>query len=702
MPKYNYPVPRRSEVVEIIHGKEIKDPYRWMEDPDNAETKEYVKQQQALTDPFLDALESKEEIRTRLTSLYDYEKVGCPFREGDRYFFFKNSGLQNQSVLYYKDSLDGNENVFVDPNEWSEDGTTAISTLSFTNDGSLVVFGISEKGSDWKSAKFRRVDDNDFLEDKLDWIKFSGFSWTHDNKGVFYASFDKPEEIESGKEKGTEGTSNLNQKLYYHVLGTKQEDDKLIYSDSEHPNWMWGTDVSDDGKYLIVSVRESCEPKNLVFYADISNFNGGENEIKFIHLIDEFEEEYEYITNEGSLFYFQTKEDVLCIDLENPAKENWKTIIPKGEDTLEYVVCVNSKYLVATFIHDVKNIMQLYSLENGELISTISLPTIGTVSSISGEKRYKELFYKFTSFTYPGTIFSYDFNTNESTVFYETNVEGFDPSKFTVEQVFYESKDSTKIPMFLYYPKGIQKNGEAITYLYGYGGFDISLMPSFSTMRCGFSEGYNAIIAIANLRGGGEYGKKWHHAGIKENKQNVFDDFIAAAEYLISNNYTSSKKLAISGGSNGGLLVAACMNQRPELFGAVICDVGVLDMLRFHKFTIGHYWTSDYGCADNEKDFEYLIKYSPLHTIKYTGHQFPATLLCTADHDDRVVPLHSLKYIAELQHVIGSLDEQENPLFIRVESNAGHGSGKPTSKIIAEYVDKFAFMGSVLGGKWTC
>jgi len=628
--------------------------------------------------------------------------VGCPFREGDRYFFFKNSGLQNQSVLYYKDSLDGNENVFVDPNEWSEDGTTAISTLSFTNDGSLVVFGISEKGSDWKSAKFRRVDDNDFLEDKLDWIKFSGFSWTHDNKGVFYASFDKPEEIESGKEKGTEGTSNLNQKLYYHVLGTKQEDDKLIYSDSEHPNWMWGTDVSDDGKYLIVSVRESCEPKNLVFYADISNFNGGENEIKFIHLIDEFEEEYEYITNEGSLFYFQTKEDVLCIDLENPAKENWKTIIPKGEDTLEYVVCVNSKYLVATFIHDVKNIMQLYSLENGELISTISLPTIGTVSSISGEKRYKELFYKFTSFTYPGTIFSYDFNTNESTVFYETNVEGFDPSKFTVEQVFYESKDSTKIPMFLYYPKGIQKNGEAITYLYGYGGFDISLMPSFSTMRCGFSEGYNAIIAIANLRGGGEYGKKWHHAGIKENKQNVFDDFIAAAEYLISNNYTSSKKLAISGGSNGGLLVAACMNQRPELFGAVICDVGVLDMLRFHKFTIGHYWTSDYGCADNEKDFEYLIKYSPLHTIKYTGHQFPATLLCTADHDDRVVPLHSLKYIAELQHVIGSLDEQENPLFIRVESNAGHGSGKPTSKIIAEYVDKFAFMGSVLGGKWTC
>uniref|UniRef100_A0A7S4HME6 Prolyl endopeptidase n=1 Tax=Vannella robusta TaxID=1487602 RepID=A0A7S4HME6_9EUKA len=699
--KFVYPAARRDDSIkDDFDGTEICDPYRWMEDPDGEETKEFVKAQQAVTTPFLESLDSRDEVREKVTAYYNYEKVGCPFRKGDRYYFYRNSGLQNQSVLYYRTSLDGEAQVFVDPNEWSDDGTTSISSTAFSKDASLVLFSISEKGSDWKTVKFRRVSDNDFMEDKLEWIKFSSFAWTHDNKGVFYASFDKPAEIEAGADKGTEGASNKNQKLYYHVLGTPQSEDKLIYEAPEFPNRMWGAEVSDDGNYLIISVRESCEPKNLVYYANLSSFDGSGSSLDIKELVSEFEDEYNYITNEGTLFYFQTKEEFICIDLESPDKDSWKTLIPKGEDILESVCCFHQNILVTTFIHDVQHVMKLYELATGKFISDVNLPTIGTVSSISGEKEFSELFYKFTSFTYPGTIFSYDLAKKESSVFYETNVKGFKPESFTVEQVFYESKDSTKIPMFLFYPKDVKRDGNAVTYLYGYGGFDISLMPSFSSLRCAFAEGFNAVVAIANLRGGGEYGPKWHKAGVKEKKQNVFDDFIAAAEFLITNKYTCAKRIVTVGGSNGGLLVAACMNQRPDLFGAVICHVGVLDMLRFHKFTIGHYWVSDYGCADEEEDFKYLIKYSPLHTIKADGREFPSTLLCTADHDDRVVPAHSLKYIAELQHAVGSQDYQHNPLFIRVESNAGHGGGKPTSKIISEYVDVYCFIGYALNAKW--
>lgn len=689
--RLQYPSTHRGDVVEKYGDVVVADPYRWLEEQDSEETQAWVKQQQAVTQPFIESLESATEIEEELKSVYNFEKFSTPFKRGRHFYYFYNSGLQNQSVLYRQESVTApheEAELVLDPNTWSEDGTTALGSAKFTEDGTLMAYLVQERGSDWRTGYVRNMETGEVLEDKLEWLKFSGLAWTADNKGIFYARFDKPEGVDSDK-KGTEGDTNLNQKLCYHRLGTSQEEDEIFYCNPDEPQWMYSFDTSDDGRYLVVTVSKSCDPERMVLLFDLEK-KGSDPKA----LVDEFKEQYFFIANVGDLYYFQTKTEVVRVNISTG---EWSTVLAKTENVLDDVTCANEKYLIASYIEDVKNVVKVFDME-GNFLNDIDLPSFGTVT-VSGRKKVDLLFYKFTSFTYPGTIFSYDFESRTSSVFRQIKVGGVEPDAFEAEQVFYTSKDGTKVPMFIVAPKGLERNGSNPTYLYGYGGFDISLMPSFNPFRCAFMKGFNAIVAVANLRGGGEYGKAWHQAGQKEKKQNVFDDFIAAAEYLCDKQYTRPDKLAITGGSNGGLLVAACLVQRPDLFGAVVCDVGVLDMLRFHKFTIGHYWTSDYGCADDPEQFPFLYAYSPLHNVK-KGVPYPATLLCTADHDDRVVPGHSFKFISELQHQLGAEPYQTAPLLIRIESNAGHGSGKPTAMVIKEGADKYAFMGFALKATW--
>ncbi|KAM8953969.1 prolyl endopeptidase [Pelodytes ibericus] len=704
---FQYPDAARDDsAVDDYHGVKVCDPYRWLEDPDSEQTKAFVEAQNKLTMPFLEQCPARGLFKDRMTELYDYPKYSCNFKKGNRYFYFYNSGLQNQRVLYVQDSLEGEPRIFLDPNTFSEDGTIALRGYAFTEDGEYFAYGLSNSGSDWVTIKFMKVSNQEELPDVLERVKFSCMSWTHDGVGMFYNCYPK----QDGKSDGTETSTNLHQKLFYHVLGTKQSEDILCAEFVDEPKWMGGVEVSDDGQYVLLSIREGCDPVNRLWYCDLSKQNSINGILPWVKLIDNFDAEYEYVTNKGTDFTLKTNHHapnykLINIDFNNPEESKWKELVPEhNKDVLEWVSCVHTKLLVLCYLHDVKNILQLHDLASGKHLKTFPLD-VGSVVGYSGQKKDSEIFYQFTSFLSPGVIYHCDLTseTLEPRIFREVTVKGFNPSDYQTVQVFYPSKDGTQIPMFIVHKKGIKLDGSHPAFLYGYGGFNISITPSYSVSRLIFVRHLGGILAIANIRGGGEYGETWHKGAILGNKQNCFDDFQCAAEYLIKEKYSSAQKITINGGSNGGLLVAACANQRPDLFGCAIAQVGVMDMLKFHKFTIGHAWTTDFGCSDNKDHFEWLYKYSPLHNIKVpeeNGTQYPATLLLTADHDDRVVPLHSLKFIATLQNVVGQSKNQKNPLLIHVDTKAGHGAGKPTAKVIEEVSDMFAFIAKCLALEW--
>ncbi|XP_035039342.2 prolyl endopeptidase-like [Hippoglossus stenolepis] len=703
-----YPSARREEEkVDEYHGTKICDPYAWLEDPDSAETMAFVEEQNELTMPYLEQCAVRPQFHQRLTELYDYPKYSCPYKRGKRYFYFHNKGLQNQDVLYVQDSLDAPATVFFDPNKLSEDGTVALKMGRLSEECEYFAYGLSSSGSDWVTVSFMKADDLSQLPDVLERVKFSCLAWTHDAKGVFYNCYLR----QDGKSDGTETTSNINQKLFYHVIGTKQSEDVLVAEFPENPKWHSSLTVSDDGRYAVMSITEGCEPVNQLWYCDLQQLpNGITGLLPWVKLVDDFEAQFSYVTNEGTIFTFRSNLDaprycLMNIDIQKPDRQHWTALLPQHDkDVLGFVSCVNQHHLLVNYLHDVKDILQVYELSSARLVRDLPLD-VGTVAGVSCKKKHSEFFYKFTSFTSPGIIYHCDLSDSspEPKVFREVEVKGIKQEDFQTTQVFYPSKDGTKIPMFLVHAKGLKKDGTHPVFLYGYGGFEHSIQPYYNVAYLLYVRHLGGILAVANIRGGGEYGLTWHKAGSLGNKQNCFDDFQWAAEYLIQEKFTSASRIAINGASNGGLLVAACVNQRPELYGCAVAEVGVMDMLKFHKFTIGHAWTTDYGCADDPEQFKWLIKYSPLHNLPqspYPGPPYPAVLLLTGDHDDRVVPLHSLKYCAALQHGVGRSPVQRQPLMVRVDTRSGHGAGKPTVKAILEETHVFSFVAETLGLSW--
>ncbi len=674
-----YPATKKVDQVDDYHGTKVADPYRWLEADvrQSKDVADWVESQNKLTFSYLEQIPQREALRKRITELWNYERYSVPFKEGGRYFYTRNDGLQNQAVLYTTgESLDGEPRVLLDPNKLSADGTVALSGLAVSPDGKLLAYSVAESGSDWNTWYLMDIDTGKLREDRIKWVKFSGASWTKDSKGFFYSRFDEPKE-------GAFTSLNLNQKVYYHRVGTSQSDDVLVYHRPDHPKWGFNAGVTEDGRYLVISIREGTDRRNRVVYKDLEEPYGLP-----VELIANMENEYSLIDNDGPLFYFKTDLNaplgrVIAIDLRKPDKQNWKEIIPEAKETLQSVSLVGNLF-VCTYLKDAKTVVKMYT-PTGEFVRDVEFPGIGTASGFGGRRIDHETFYTFQSFATPPSIYRYNLATGKSSL-YRTSKVKFNPEDYVVEQVFYKSKDGTQVPMFITRRKDVKLDGTNPTILYGYGGFNISLPPSFSVARIIWLE-MGGIYAQANLRGGGEYGKDWHKAGTKLNKQNVFDDFIAAAEYLIDKKYTSPSKLAIKGGSNGGLLVGACMIQRPDLFGACLPAVGVMDMLRFHKFTAGRYWTDDYGSADNPEEFKALYAYSPYHNLK-PGTAYPPTLVTTADTDDRVVPGHSFKFAARLQEC----QSGPNPVLIRIETKAGHGAGKPTAKLIEELADEYAFL----------
>jgi len=672
-----YPKTKKVEQVDDYHGIKVVDPYRWLEDANSQETKAWIEEQNKITRAYLDSIPQRDKIRKRLTELWNYEKYSAPFKRGDKYFYLKNDGLQNQSVLYVADSLQNEGRILLDPNKLSPDGTISLTGFAVSEDGKLLAYGLSSGGSDWQEWRVRNVDTGEDLSDVIKWVKFSGVSWTKDGKGFFYSRYPEPDE------KTKLAGQNFHHKLYYHKVGTSQSEDKLIYERPDHKEWGFGGEVTEDGMYLIINVWKDTDPRNLIFYKDLTK-----QDSRVVELISEFENDYRFLGNDGKIFYFLTdyqapRKRIIAINIENPDRKNWREVISQVDETIADANLVGN-YIIVSYLKDAYTQTKLYDL-SGKFIREVKYPTIGTASGFYGRRNDTETFYTFTSFAVPPTIYRYNLATGFSEVFRQPSVK-FNPEEIEVKQVFYRSKDGTRVPMFIVHKKGIRLDGNNPTLLYGYGGFNISLTPSFSVSRIVWLE-MGGVFAMPNLRGGGEYGEEWHRAGTKLKKQNVFDDFIAAAEWLINNKYTSPKKLAISGGSNGGLLVGAVLNQRPELFGAALPAVGVMDMLRFHKFTIGWAWTSEYGSPDNPDEFKTIYAYSPLHNIK-KGTKYPAVLITTADHDDRVVPAHSFKYAATLQEAQAGTA----PILIRIETRAGHGAGKPTSKQIDEQADIYAFL----------
>jgi prolyl oligopeptidase len=687
---YSYPEARRDAVVDDYHGTKVADPYRWLEDPDAPESRTWIDAQNKITQAFLADIPTREAIEKRLTKVWNFERYGVPSKKGNRYFFEKNDGLQNQSVLYWTDRLDKEPKVLIDPNTMSKDGTVALSGTAVSENGKYLAYGVQSAGSDWQTWHVRDVKTGKDLTDKIEWVKFSGASWSHDHKGFYYSRYPEP----TGKELTGQ---NFYQKVYYHRLGTPQSDDELVFERPDEKTWGFGAWVTEDGRYLLVSVWKGTGNQNLLYYKDLKAKAkpGKAPQDTFTGLITEWKGDFSFVSNDGPRFYIATDLDaprkrLIAIDLAKPEQKDWMEIVPQSTSTLESANLLSGKFF-ATYLEDAKSRVLIYD-KTGKSLGEVALPGIGTAIGFGGQKKDQETFYAFSGFTEPTTIFHYDVKSGKSTVFRKPKVD-FDGSSYETKQVFYKSKDGTKIPMFLIYKKGIQLDGSHPTYLYGYGGFNISLTPAFSITRAVWLE-MGGIVAIPNLRGGGEYGEEWHQQGIKDRKQNVFDDFIAAAEYLIKERYTSPKKLAISGRSNGGLLIGAVMTQRPDLFGAALPGVGVLDMLRFHKFTIGWAWIDDYGSADDKAQFPALYAYSPYHRVK-PGTAYPPTLITTADHDDRVVPAHSFKFAAALQHA----DAGKNPVLIRIETKAGHGAGKPTAMQIEEAADTFAFLVKVLDMK---
>ncbi|GAB4832982.1 hypothetical protein Ancab_007003 [Ancistrocladus abbreviatus] len=717
-----YPIAGRDEsVVDNYHGVLISDPYRWLEDPDSEETKEFVDTQVKLTETVLQTCETREKFKGKLTELFNYPRYTPPFKRGDKYFYLHNTGLQAQDVLYVQDSLDGKPEVLLDPNELSEDGTVSLSSLNVSEDGSYLAYGLSGSGSDWVTIKVMRIEDRKIEPDTLSWVKFSGATWTHDGKGFFYSRFPPPKDGETS-DAGTETHLNLNPELYYHFLGTDQSEDILCWKDPENPKHLFQADVTDDGKYLLLYTTESCDVVNKVYYLDLSalpdgleGLRGGKDLLPFQKLVDNFEASYDTIANDDTVFTFLTNKDaprykVVRVDLREPSI--WTDVVPESEkDVLESAHAVNSNQLLLNYLSDVKAVLQIRDLKTGSFQCQLPID-IGSVSDICARREDSTVFLKFTGFLTPGIIYQCDLKTEDPDlkIFREIVVPKFDRTKYQVDQVFVPSKDGTKIPIFIVAKKDILLDGSHPCLLYGYGGFNISITPSFSVSHIVLLEHLGAVCCIANIRGGGEYGEEWHKAGSLAKKQNCFDDFISAGEYLVSAGYTQPKKLAIEGASNGGLLVGACINQRPDLFGCALAHVGVMDVLRFHKFTIGHAWTSDYGCSDKEEEFHWQIKYSPLHNVRRPWEQspdqpsqYPTTMILTADHDDRVVPLHSLKLLATMQYVLcTSLDSspQTNPIIGRIERKAGHGGGLPTQKRIEMSADAYSFMAKVLAASW--
>ena len=676
-PKPAYPTTRTTNQVDVYHGVAVPDPYRWLEDDNSPETKAWVEAENQVTFAWLAKIPQRDAIKQRLTKLWNYERYGVPFKRGGRYFFSKNDGLQNQSVLYTMTSLNAQPKLLLDPNKLSSDGTVALSGEAISDDGNLMAYGLSASGSDWQEWKVRDVRTGEDLSDDVKWVKFSGASWTKDGRGFFYSRFDEP--------KAPAQLTKVNefQKLYYHHLGTPQSADELVYHRPDHNDWGFDGEVTDDGHYLIISISQGTDTRNRVYYRDLT-----QPDANVVELLDNFDAQYSFIDNDGPVFWFRTDLDaprgrVIAIDITKPERTNWREIIPQAADKLEGVSALNNSF-VCIYLQDAHSRVKICSLD-GQSLRDIELPDIGSVGGFGGKRSDTETFYSFTGYTVPGTIYHYDLATGASSVFRATRVD-FNPADYETKQIFYTSKDGTRVPMFITHRKGIKLDGTNPTLLYGYGGFDISLTPGFSVASLVWME-MGGVYAVANLRGGGEYGEDWHQAGMKLHKQTVFDDFIAAAEWLVANHYTQPKKLAIMGGSNGGLLIGACETQRPELFGACLPAVGVMDMLRFNKFTIGWAWMSDYGSPENPDEFRALYAYSPLHHIR-PGTEYPPTFVTTADHDDRVVPAHSFKFAAAMQ----SAQAGRAPVLIRIDTKAGHGGGKPTAKLIDEVTDRWAFL----------
>ena len=687
-----YPRTHRVGQVDDYHGTRVADPFRWLENPDSPESRRWIEAQNVVTSNYLAKIPSRAALKERLTKLWNYERFGLPYKEGQRYFYSRNDGLQNQAVLYSLPDLDAPPQVLLDPNTLSKDGTVALKNYVISHDGTLMAYGLSTAGSDWEEWRLRDVATAKDRPDVLKWVKFSSASWSRDGKGFFYSRYTEPDESTKLQ------SVNFFQKLYYHRVGTVQSEDILVYERPDQKEWKFDGEVTEDGRWLVITCTQGTDVKNRVLLADLKSAatpvtTDGLKQRPVRPLLMDFDSSYNFVGNDGSVFYFQNdlgapRGRLIAIDIDQPERARWRVIIPESLDTLSHVSILNHQF-ITTWMHHAHSSVRVYN-KLGKLIRDVELPGLGTASGFSGHPTDTETFFSFASFTQPSTIYRHNLATGESKIFRSPVVQ-FDPKDFETSQVFYQSKDGTRVPMFISHKKGLELNGQNPTLLYGYGGFNISLTPAFSPATLAWMQ-MGGVYAQPNLRGGGEYGEDWHQSGTKLRKQNVFDDFIAAAEWLIEHQYTSSRRLAISGGSNGGLLVGACLTQRPELFGACLPAVGVLDMLRFHKFTIGWAWVSDYGSSEDADQFRALYRYSPLHNIK-KGRSYPPTMILTADHDDRVVPAHSFKFGAALQ----SAQSGPAPILLRIDTKAGHGAGKPTSKLIEEAADRFAFLFKSLG-----
>jgi prolyl oligopeptidase len=679
--QYTYPQARQADIQDDFHGTVVKDPYRWMEDPENEETVRWVEEQNKLFQGFIGSEPSRDAIEARITKLWNYPKYTLPQKKGARYFYSKNDGLQNQSVLYMQESLDGNPRVVLDPNLLSSDGTVAIRGQMYSHDGKFLAYGLTQSGSDWQVIKVRNVDTGEDFEDAIQWCKFSGMAWKTDNSGFYYNRLPEPGSVPE------EDQSNYS-RVYWHTVGTKQAEDKLVHEDPARKEISFYPVVTDDGTYLLIYAYIGTDDRNGIYVRKM------ESDDAFRVIVEVGEAEYNVVDNIGSTFFVQTDLDapkgrIISIDIDEPERSQWKQVVAESADVIDFATMVNNELVVA-YMQDAHHRLSVFD-QKGENKADIELPTIGAVQELSGRREDTEMFFGFASYLYPNTAFRYDMQKKKLSVFRQSEVD-FDAGKFETKQVFATSKDGTRVPIFITHKKGLKLDGNNPAILYGYGGFNISMTPYFSVSRVVWMEA-GGIYCVAILRGGNEYGEEWHKAGMLENKQNVFDDFIATAEWLVQNKYTKPSKLAIEGGSNGGLLVAACELQRPDLFGAVLCHVPVTDMLRYHKFTVGRYWTPEYGNAEADPEhFRFLYAYSPLHNVK-PGVAYPPTLITTADTDDRVVPAHAKKFAATLQ----AADAGAHPILVRVETKAGHGGGKPTSKRIEEASDVYAFLFKVFG-----
>ena len=679
-----YPATRQVDVVDTWHGKSVPDPYRWLEqDPRTSpEVAAWIDAENMVTFDWLAQIPERERIRERLKAVWNYERFTPPVREGGRWLYSHNTGLQNQSVLFALDSPTGAPVKILDPNEWSADGTIALSGFASTEDGRSLAYARSAAGSDWREWRVRDMSSGRDRDDRIEWTKFTNAAWTLDGKGFFYSRYDAPPEGQRYQ------ALNKDQKLFYHRLGTRQPEDVLVYYRPDQPNWDYDGAVTEDGRYLVVTVRKGTDPKNRLLVKDLQEPYGLP-----VELIGSFDNEYDFLGNDGPVFYFKTdleapKGRLIAIDTRAPARESWRTLVPEAAEAIQSVDLAGDLFIVS-YLKDAVTRVRLFRTD-GSHERDVAFPGIGSAFGFNGKRSSTEVFYVWTSFNAPPTIYRYDLATGGSVMWQRPKV-AFKPEDYVVKQVFYQSKDGTRVPMFITHRKDVRPDGNRPTLLYGYGGFRVSLTPVFSPARLAWME-MGGVFAQPNLRGGGEYGEEWHHAGTGKQKQNVFDDFIAAAEWLIANRYTKPARLAIQGGSNGGLLVGACLTQRPDLFGATLPAVGVMDMLRFQQFTAGRYWVDDCGSADDPEMFPALLAYSPYHNLK-PGTKYPATLITTADTDDRVIPGHSFKFAAAMQKDQAG----DAPVLIRVETAAGHGGGKPTSKQIEETADQFAFLVRALG-----